>query len=154
MIRMGRALGLRVVGEGIEEDLQATRLRELGCDAGQGYLLGRPISREGVLVALSREADGTSGANHLAVATGAGDRTVGEPLIGAQVTERRNDTARLDHELEEVAFDRLVGPPAVLHDPLVTQGDDPAPPSRDIDGMRDAGGGADYPRGVWGSEVS
>jgi EAL domain-containing protein (putative c-di-GMP-specific phosphodiesterase class I) len=41
-VRLGQALGLRVVAEGIESPLQLSRLRELGCDRGQGYLFGRP----------------------------------------------------------------------------------------------------------------
>ena len=45
MIRMGNALGLRVIGEGIEQLAQAERMRELGCDAGQGYFFGRPMAR-------------------------------------------------------------------------------------------------------------
>ena len=42
ILALARALGLQVVAEGIEtpEELQA--LRELGCEYGQGYLLGRP----------------------------------------------------------------------------------------------------------------
>jgi diguanylate cyclase (GGDEF)-like protein len=39
-----RALGLRVTGEGIEEERQAARLSDLGCDYGQGYLFSRPLS--------------------------------------------------------------------------------------------------------------
>jgi diguanylate cyclase (GGDEF)-like protein/PAS domain S-box-containing protein len=42
VVRLGQALGLRVVAEGIESPLQLSRLRELGCDRGQGYLFGRP----------------------------------------------------------------------------------------------------------------
>ena len=42
VIRLGQALGLTVVAEGIESPLQLSRLRELGCDRGQGYLFGRP----------------------------------------------------------------------------------------------------------------
>lgn len=37
-----RHLGLRVVGEGVERPGQLKVLREVGCDAAQGYLLGRP----------------------------------------------------------------------------------------------------------------
>jgi diguanylate cyclase (GGDEF)-like protein len=42
VVRLGQALGLNVVAEGIESPLQLSRLRDLGCDRGQGYLFGRP----------------------------------------------------------------------------------------------------------------
>jgi diguanylate cyclase (GGDEF)-like protein/PAS domain S-box-containing protein len=42
VVRLGQSLGLNVVAEGIESPLQLSRLRELGCDRGQGYLFGRP----------------------------------------------------------------------------------------------------------------
>ena len=42
VVRLGQALGLHVVAEGIESPLQLSRLRDLGCDRGQGYLFGRP----------------------------------------------------------------------------------------------------------------
>ncbi len=42
VVRLGQSLGLSVVAEGIESPLQLNRLRELGCDKGQGYLFGRP----------------------------------------------------------------------------------------------------------------
>jgi EAL domain-containing protein (putative c-di-GMP-specific phosphodiesterase class I) len=42
VIRLGHSLGLTVVAEGVETPLQLNRLRELGCDKGQGYLFGRP----------------------------------------------------------------------------------------------------------------
>jgi diguanylate cyclase (GGDEF)-like protein/PAS domain S-box-containing protein len=42
VIRLGHSLGLSVVAEGVETPLQLKRLRELGCDKGQGYLFGRP----------------------------------------------------------------------------------------------------------------
>jgi diguanylate cyclase len=38
-----RALGLKVVAEGIETADTLKRLRALGCDYGQGYLLSRPL---------------------------------------------------------------------------------------------------------------
>jgi diguanylate cyclase (GGDEF)-like protein len=43
VVELSRALRLRTVAEGIENDAQLTALRELGCDVGQGYLLSRPI---------------------------------------------------------------------------------------------------------------
>jgi len=39
---LGRALGLRMIAEGVETRLQLTQLRELGCDLAQGYHLHRP----------------------------------------------------------------------------------------------------------------
>jgi diguanylate cyclase (GGDEF)-like protein len=43
IIRMAHSLGLQVVAEGIETEAQRDLLIELGCDQGQGYLLGRPM---------------------------------------------------------------------------------------------------------------
>ncbi|RLE26214.1 MAG: hypothetical protein DRJ50_01410 [Actinobacteria bacterium] len=42
VIRLGHSLGLTVVAEGVETPLQLNRLREFGCNRGQGYLFGRP----------------------------------------------------------------------------------------------------------------
>jgi EAL domain-containing protein (putative c-di-GMP-specific phosphodiesterase class I) len=42
IVELGRGLGLEVVAEGIETEQQAALLRELSCDMGQGFLLGRP----------------------------------------------------------------------------------------------------------------
>ncbi|MBV8162167.1 MAG: EAL domain-containing protein [Acidimicrobiia bacterium] len=41
-VGIGHELGLVVVAEGIEEETTADKLRELGCDKGQGYFFGRP----------------------------------------------------------------------------------------------------------------
>jgi diguanylate cyclase (GGDEF)-like protein len=43
VVELGHALGLRVTAEGVETDAQLAHLRSLGCDAAQGYLLGRPM---------------------------------------------------------------------------------------------------------------
>jgi diguanylate cyclase (GGDEF)-like protein/PAS domain S-box-containing protein len=43
VISLGHALRLTTVAEGIETLEQATYLRQLGCDYGQGYLFGRPV---------------------------------------------------------------------------------------------------------------
>ena len=42
-IDMGHGLGLKVVAEGIETEAAAARLREFGCDIGQGYLYAKPM---------------------------------------------------------------------------------------------------------------
>ena len=43
VIALAKSLDLLVVAEGIENDDQAERLVELGCDIGQGYLFARPM---------------------------------------------------------------------------------------------------------------
>jgi diguanylate cyclase (GGDEF)-like protein len=44
IVALGQTLGLQIVAEGIEEAGQAVRLRELGCEYGQGYHFSRPMS--------------------------------------------------------------------------------------------------------------
>lgn len=44
MVELGRALGLQVIAEGIEELEQLTALVDPGCDLAQGFLLARPMS--------------------------------------------------------------------------------------------------------------
>jgi diguanylate cyclase (GGDEF)-like protein len=44
-IDMGHSLGLKVVAEGIETEVASARLREFGCDIGQGYLYAKPMPR-------------------------------------------------------------------------------------------------------------
>ena len=43
IIALGRALGLRVIGEGIEEPQQIALLRSLGCELGQGFHFAKPM---------------------------------------------------------------------------------------------------------------
>jgi diguanylate cyclase (GGDEF)-like protein/PAS domain S-box-containing protein len=45
---MSHALGMTVVGEGIETSQQLTTLAELGCDEGQGLLFGQPVGPDEV----------------------------------------------------------------------------------------------------------
>jgi diguanylate cyclase (GGDEF)-like protein len=45
---MSHALGMTVVGEGIETGQQLTTLAELGCDEGQGLLFGQPVGPDEV----------------------------------------------------------------------------------------------------------
>ena len=42
IISLGRALGLRVVAEGVETERQLAELRRLGCDRAQGFMFARP----------------------------------------------------------------------------------------------------------------
>lgn len=46
ILALARALGMTVVAEGIETEEQRDALVALGCDYGQGYLLGRPAPIE------------------------------------------------------------------------------------------------------------
>ena len=44
ILQLARALDVTVVAEGIESEAQLERLRELGCDMGQGFHLSPPVS--------------------------------------------------------------------------------------------------------------
>lgn len=49
VVRLGRELNLKTLAEGIETREQLERMRELGCELGQGFFLGRPAPPEGLL---------------------------------------------------------------------------------------------------------
>ena len=53
IIAMARALGLKVVAEGVETQAQATFLAEQGCDQWQGYFFGRPMPAKDFTALLS-----------------------------------------------------------------------------------------------------
>jgi len=44
MTAMGRALGMKIVAEGVEQQAQADYLKNEGCDIYQGFLFGKPMS--------------------------------------------------------------------------------------------------------------
>ena len=48
-VALGHALGLKVVAEGVETDVQLAQLRRLGCDGAQGFLFSQPMPEDGVL---------------------------------------------------------------------------------------------------------
>jgi len=54
VIALAHSLNLVVTAEGIETFEQLARLRELGCDHGQGYLLSRPLPGESLGSLLAR----------------------------------------------------------------------------------------------------
>ncbi|PWS36737.1 diguanylate cyclase [Falsiroseomonas bella] len=56
ILGMGRGLGMRVVAEGVETREQADRLLALGCERGQGWLLGRPMPAEQARALIAAEA--------------------------------------------------------------------------------------------------
>ena len=55
MINMARAQGMRTTAEGVETQEQRDALKCLGCDNLQGYLMSRPMSRDGVISMLAPE---------------------------------------------------------------------------------------------------
>ena len=55
IISMAHSLGMRVVAEGVETESQLGVLRMLHCDEIQGYLLGKPMSRENMEALLLRQ---------------------------------------------------------------------------------------------------
>ncbi|WP_010185029.1 putative bifunctional diguanylate cyclase/phosphodiesterase [Sphingomonas sp. PAMC 26605] len=54
ILDLARTLGLSVIAEGIETDLQADALRALGCPHGQGFLYGRPLREDACAALLER----------------------------------------------------------------------------------------------------
>jgi predicted signal transduction protein with EAL and GGDEF domain len=52
VLALGRSLALDVTAEGVESRTQLDRLRELGCDQGQGYYFSRPLAARDVLAFL------------------------------------------------------------------------------------------------------
>jgi EAL domain-containing protein (putative c-di-GMP-specific phosphodiesterase class I) len=57
IVALGKTLGLRIVAEGVETSEQQEMLTELGCDILQGYLLGKPMSAQGVLESFNTSKD-------------------------------------------------------------------------------------------------
>jgi EAL domain-containing protein (putative c-di-GMP-specific phosphodiesterase class I) len=64
IVAIGRSLGVTMVAEGIEEPGQLERLRELGCELGQGYLFARPAraDRIGAILAGGSATEATDAA--------------------------------------------------------------------------------------------
>ncbi|MBU6957897.1 EAL domain-containing protein [Pseudomonas sp. CVAP len=54
IVALGQALGLRIVAEGVETDVQQDFLTQLGCDSLQGYLLGHPLPADRFMVDIHR----------------------------------------------------------------------------------------------------
>ncbi len=52
MVRLAHRLGLTVTAECVETAAQASRLRRIGCDTGQGWLYSRPVAADRISVLL------------------------------------------------------------------------------------------------------
>jgi diguanylate cyclase (GGDEF)-like protein len=64
IVAMAETLDIRVVAEGIETDTQLDLVKRLGCDLGQGYLLGPPASADATterLAQIGRSATSVAG---------------------------------------------------------------------------------------------
>jgi diguanylate cyclase len=57
-IELSHKLGYVVVAEGVETEGALVRLRELGCDVVQGYLVSRPMPGDEALAWLETHRDG------------------------------------------------------------------------------------------------
>ncbi|OGO55622.1 MAG: hypothetical protein A2V85_12650 [Chloroflexi bacterium RBG_16_72_14] len=75
IVGLGRTLSLQIIAEGIEQVAQLDRLREMGCELGQGFLFAQPMPGEDVAAILReptfappgrRAPDGTLQASPLA----------------------------------------------------------------------------------------
>jgi diguanylate cyclase (GGDEF)-like protein/excisionase family DNA binding protein len=85
VVSLAHGLGITVVAEGIETDEQARRLRELGCDMGQGFAWAHPADPLSVGQFLARR---------LGTAGGAGSGA-GEPTVPARPDRCGPDQRRL-----------------------------------------------------------
>jgi EAL domain-containing protein (putative c-di-GMP-specific phosphodiesterase class I) len=54
-VSLARELGMSVVAEGIETEDISDRLRDAGCDTGQGWFFGRPMQEDAISQWLRRE---------------------------------------------------------------------------------------------------
>jgi diguanylate cyclase (GGDEF)-like protein/PAS domain S-box-containing protein len=69
VVSLGHTLNVRTIAEGIETPEQWARLNNLGCELGQGYLIARPMTADGLeifLVANEAEHGAAAHRDHLA----------------------------------------------------------------------------------------
>ena len=55
IIELAHAFGMKAIAEGVQNIAQFELLRQLGCDAVQGYLLGRPLPAHEITAVLDGE---------------------------------------------------------------------------------------------------
>lgn len=60
-ITLAHDMSLTVVAEGVEDEAVWAKLKALGCDAGQGYYMGRPMPAEQINAWLSESPWGLAG---------------------------------------------------------------------------------------------
>lgn len=59
-VELAKRFGLKTVAEGIESNHEAHKLQALGCDVGQGYLYGKPMSKAQLLAVMRRRLVGAA----------------------------------------------------------------------------------------------
>lgn len=74
MVGLGQALGLQTIVEGIETQAQLERLRELGCETGQGFYFAKPLTQSQAAQLVERQAAGKVVFDLVAMADGYRDR--------------------------------------------------------------------------------
>jgi diguanylate cyclase (GGDEF)-like protein len=88
VIDLGHKLNCEIIAEGVETEAQAGLLRQMGCDAAQGYFFGHPASEEQTRTTLLPELDGqvqrlrTIAARH---STGDESQSVPKTVTGTSV---------------------------------------------------------------------
>jgi EAL domain-containing protein (putative c-di-GMP-specific phosphodiesterase class I) len=55
IVALAHSLRMKAVAEGVESESQLAALRIMGCDIGQGFYLGRPISADSIQSMLSAQ---------------------------------------------------------------------------------------------------
>jgi EAL domain-containing protein (putative c-di-GMP-specific phosphodiesterase class I) len=53
VLQLAQRLGLRTVAVGVEHTAQWAWLKEQGCDAAQGWLIGKPVEADGFVDAIA-----------------------------------------------------------------------------------------------------
>ena len=99
-MRIGRALGLNVLAEGVETEEELEALSKIGCSRMQGYYLSKPISKQD----FEREVASDQARWRMAMA---------EPASWCPPEEREGDTAP-DLDGSPKDDDELL--PALAHD--------------------------------------
>ena len=74
MVGLGQALGLQTIVEGIENQAQLDKLRELGCRIGQGFYFAKPLAKSHATQLVERQAGGRTAFDLEAIADGYRDR--------------------------------------------------------------------------------
>ena len=85
IVALGRALGMTIIAEGVEEPGQLAHLRGLGCELGQGYLFARPLDAEHARQYLIDQAPAKRGSVRRPTPSALAARQPAGPLFGDPV---------------------------------------------------------------------